>query len=141
MPGIVIVQHMPPKFITAFSKRLNDLSELEVRESRDGDSVVPGQVLIAKGNQHTVLRRSGARYYVNVEDGPMVNHQRPSINVLFDSVAKYAGANAVGVILTGMGADGASGLLKMRENGARTIGQNEANSKWQTEDQVSIFLF
>lgn len=126
-PGVVVVQHMPPKFITAFSSRLDKLCQVHVKESEDGDTVRPGQVLIAKGNTHTLLRRSGTRYYVSVKSGPLVNRQRPSIDVLFESASRTAKSNAVGVILTGMGADGARGLLKMRQNGARTIGQNESS--------------
>ncbi|WP_449246257.1 protein-glutamate methylesterase/protein-glutamine glutaminase [Desulfarculus baarsii] len=126
VPGIVIVQHMPPKFTTAFAARLNGLCQFEVKEAEDGDSVFPGRCLIAPGNFHMLLRRSGARYHVNVMTGPMVHHQRPSVDVLFKSVAKSAGRNAVGVILTGMGADGADGLKLMREAGSPTFGQNEA---------------
>ena len=127
IPGIVVVQHMPPNFTTAFAERLNTLCDIAVKEAEDGDSVLPGRALIAPGNYHMLLRRSGARYYVSVKTGPMVHHQRPSVDVLFNSSAQYAGANAVGVILTGMGSDGAEGLLKMREAGARTIGQDEAS--------------
>ncbi|WP_044346974.1 protein-glutamate methylesterase/protein-glutamine glutaminase [Dethiosulfatarculus sandiegensis] len=127
VPGIVIVQHMPPRFTTAFAERLNSLCAFEVREANDGDSVFPGRALIAPGNFHMLLRRSGARYYVNVKDGPMVHHQRPAVDVLFRSVAKSVGANAVGVILTGMGADGAAGLKLMRDAGSPTIGQDEAS--------------
>jgi len=126
-PGIVVVQHMPPKFTTAFANRLNDLCQIEVREAKDGDSVLPGLALIAPGNYHMLLRRSGARYYVEVKTGPLVCHQRPSVDVLFCSVAQYAGANAVGVIMTGMGKDGAKGLLEMRNGGGRTIAQDEAS--------------
>jgi two-component system chemotaxis response regulator CheB len=124
-PGILVVQHMPAKFTTSFAERLDGLCAVNVKEAEDGDSVVNGRVLIAPGNYHMLLRRSGARYYVQVKSGPMVHHQRPSVDVLFKSVADYAGSNAVGVILTGMGADGADGLLKMREAGARTIAQDE----------------
>jgi two-component system, chemotaxis family, protein-glutamate methylesterase/glutaminase len=124
-PGILVVQHMPAKFTTSFAERLNSLCAVNVKEAEDGDSVVNGRALIAPGNYHMLLRRSGARYYVEVKTGPMVHHQRPSVDVLFKSVADYAGANAVGVILTGMGADGADGLLKMREAGAGTIAQDE----------------
>ncbi len=126
-PGIVVVQHMPPKFTTAFANRLNDLCQIEVREAKDGDGVLPGLALIAPGNYHMLLRRSGARYYVEVKTGPLVCHQRPSVDVLFCSVAQYAGANAVGVIMTGMGKDGAKGLLEMRKGGGRTIAQDEAS--------------
>jgi len=124
-PGILVVQHMPAQFTTSFANRLNDLCEMTVKEAQDGDSVTNGTVLIAPGNYHMLLRRSGARYYVNIKQGPMVHHQRPSADVLFDSVADYAGANAVGVILTGMGSDGAQGLLKMKNAGAKTIAQDE----------------
>jgi len=127
IPGVVVVQHMPPKFTTAFAERLNQQCKIEVKESEDGDSVRPGRALLAPGNYHMLLRRSGAKYYVSVKDGPLVNHQRPSVDVLFKSTSESAGANAVGVILTGMGSDGAQGLLKMREAGARTIGQDEAS--------------
>ncbi|MGB9697829.1 MAG: protein-glutamate methylesterase/protein-glutamine glutaminase [Thermodesulfobacteriota bacterium] len=126
VPGIVIVQHMPPQFTTAFAERLNNLCQMEVKEAQDGDAVLNGRALLAPGNFHMLLRRSGSRYYVNVKDGPMVHHQRPAVDVLFHSVAQYAGPNAIGVILTGMGADGAEGLLKMKEAGAKTIAQDEA---------------
>lgn len=124
-PGIVIVQHMPANFTTAFAQRLDSLSQITVKEAIDGDSVLNGQALIAPGNFHMLLKRSGARYYVQVKNGPMVHHQRPAADVLFRSVANYAGANAIGIILTGMGADGAAGLLEMKEAGARTIAQDE----------------
>ncbi len=127
VPGIVVVQHMPPNFTTAFAERLNNICAIEVKEASDGDSVQPGRALIAPGNYHMLLRRSGARYYASVKDGPMVCHQRPAVDVLFKATAEYAGSNAVGVILTGMGADGARGMLKMKDAGARTIGQNEAS--------------
>lgn len=124
-PGILIVQHMPAQFTRAFAERLNGICQIEVKEAKDTDSVLNGQALIAPGNFHMILRRSGAKYYVNVKDGPMVHHQRPAVDVLFNSVAQYAGSNAIGVILTGMGADGAQGMLKMKEGGARTIAQDE----------------
>ena len=124
-PGIVIVQHMPAKFTTSFAERLDSLCTINVKEARDGDSVVSGTALIAPGNYHMLLRRSGARYYVQVKTGPLVHHQRPAVDVLFKSVADFAGANAIGVILTGMGADGANGMLKMKEAGAKTIAQDE----------------
>jgi len=127
IPGTVIVQHMPPNFTTAFSQRLNGICEFEVREAKDGDSVHPGLALIAPGNFHMLLSRSGAKYYVKVKSGPLVHHQRPAVDVLFKSVARCAGSNAVGVILTGMGKDGAEGLLEMKNSGARTIGQDEAS--------------
>jgi two-component system chemotaxis response regulator CheB len=126
-PGTVIVQHMPAHFTAAFAQRLNALCALEVREARDGDAVVPGVALIAPGGQHLVLHRSGARYVARVKEGPPVHHQRPAVDVLFQSVARQAGANAVGVLLTGMGADGAKGLLALREAGAHTIAQDEAS--------------
>ena len=125
IPGVIVVQHMPPNFTKAFAERLNKLCRLEISEARNGDSVMPGHVLIAPGNKHLLLNRSGARYYVSVKDGPLVNHQRPSADVLFKSTAENIGANALGVILTGMGADGAKGLLQMREAGAMTIAQDE----------------
>ncbi|MDB5294042.1 MAG: Response regulator receiver modulated CheB methylesterase [Phycisphaerales bacterium] len=125
-PGVVVVQHMPEKFTASFARRLNETCRVEVREAVDGDAVIPGRVLIAPGGFHTLLRRSGARYHVQVRDGPDVHHQKPSVEMLFESVAKYAGANAVGGILTGMGADGAAGLLSMRRAGARTLAQDEA---------------
>lgn len=124
-PGILIVQHMPAKFTTSFAQRLNDLCEMTVKEAADGDTVTRGLALIAPGNYHMLLKRSGARYYVAVKQGPLVHHQRPSADVLFQSVADYAGANALGIILTGMGADGAEGLLKMKTAGAKTIAQDE----------------
>lgn len=124
-PGILIVQHMPANFTAPFAERLNSLCEMTVKEAADGDSVVNGQVLIAPGNFHMLLKRSGARYYVTVKTGPMVHHQRPAADVLFKSVAKFAGANALGIILTGMGADGAAGMLMMKEAGAKNIAQDE----------------
>lgn len=127
-PGIVIVQHMPQAFTKSFAERLNSLCDMEVKEAEQGDSVVPGKALIAPGNFHMVLKRSGARYYVDIISSPQVYHQRPSVEVLFNSVAKFAGANAVGIILTGMGADGATGLLNMKNAGASTIIQNEKTS-------------
>lgn len=126
-PGIVIVQHMPANFTTAFAERLNKICQIEVKEARDGDSVLNGRALIAPGNFHMLLRRSGAKYYVNIKDGPFVHHQRPAVDVLFNSVAQYVGNNAIGVILTGMGADGAKGLSVMKGAGARTIAQDEAS--------------
>jgi two-component system chemotaxis response regulator CheB len=124
-PGILVVQHMPAHFTSSFAERLNELSTMTIREARDGDTLLNGVALIAPGNYHMLLKRSGARYYVQIKSGPMVHHQRPSVDVLFHSVATYAGSNAVGVILTGMGSDGALGLLKMRETGARTMVQDE----------------
>ena len=124
-PGIVIVQHMPANFTTSFAERLDSLSQITVKEANDGDSVSNGQALLAPGNFHMLLKRSGARYYVQVKKGPLIHHQRPAADVLFRSVANYAGANAVGIILTGMGSDGASGLLEMKKAGARTVAQDE----------------
>jgi len=124
-PGIVVVQHMPAHFTTAFAERLNGICQMSVKEAEDNDSVTPGTVLIAPGNYHMIFRRSGARYYVEIKTGPMVHHQRPAVDILFKSTAKYAGANAIGVILTGMGADGAEGLLEMKQAGASTIAQDE----------------
>jgi two-component system chemotaxis response regulator CheB len=126
-PGTIITQHMPETFTRAFADRLRQLSSLDVREAVDGDSVVPGVALVAPGNRHLLLRRSGARYRVAVRDGPRVNRHRPSVDVMFRSVAQVAGRNAVGVILTGMGGDGAQGLLEMRKAGARTLAQDEAS--------------
>lgn len=126
-PGMIIVQHMPEHFTRAFADRLNQVCEVEVKEAQDGDKVIPGRVLIAPGNYHMLLKRSGAMYYVQVKSGPLVSRHRPSVNVLFKSVARYAGKNAIGVILTGMGGDGAEGLLEMKKNGASTIAQDEAS--------------
>lgn len=128
MPGMVIVQHMPEKFTQAFANRLNGLCELEVLEAKDGDRVINGRVLIAPGGKHMQLRRNGAQYVVEVRDGPLINHHKPSVDVLFKSVAQCAGRNAIGVILTGIGDDGARGLLEMRRAGAQTLGQDEASS-------------
>jgi two-component system chemotaxis response regulator CheB len=125
-PGIVIVQHMPEKFTAAFARRLDGLCAVSVKEAEDNDTVVRGRVLIAPGNRHTLLKRSGARYHVEVRDGPLVCRHRPSVDVLFRSVARYAGKNAVGVIMTGMGDDGARGMAEMKEAGADTIAQDEA---------------
>jgi two-component system chemotaxis response regulator CheB len=127
-PGIVIVQHMPEKFTTAFARRLDSLCKVSVKEASDNDSVLRGHALIAPGNRHMLLKRSGARYYVEVKDGPLVNRHRPSVDVLFRSAARYAGKNAVGVIMTGMGDDGARGMLEMKEAGAYNIAQDERTS-------------
>ena len=124
-PAILIVQHMPAKFTTSFAERLDSLCAMKVKEAVDGESALTGKALIAPGNYHMLLRRSGANYYVQVKEGPLVHHQRPSADVLFKSVADYAGANSVGIVLTGMGADGANGLLKMKAAGARTVAQDE----------------
>jgi two-component system chemotaxis response regulator CheB len=125
-PGIVIVQHMPELFTRAFANRLNGLCQITVKEAESNDTVLRGRALIAPGNHHLLLKRSGARYYVEIKDGPLVCRHRPSVDVLFRSAAKYAGRNAVGVILTGMGDDGARGMLEMKQAGAATIAQNEA---------------
>jgi len=127
-PGIVIVQHMPPKFTTTYAERLNSLCPFEVKEAEDGDSVYQGRALLAPGNFHMLLRRSGARYYVNVKDGPMVHHQRPAVDLLFKSAARAAGKNVMGILLTGMGVDGAEGLLQMRNAGSFTVAQDEESS-------------
>jgi two-component system chemotaxis response regulator CheB len=124
-PPIIIVQHMPEHFTKSFAKRLNELCEIEVKEAEDREILSPGKALIAPGNMHMELSRSGAVYYIKLNQGPTVYHQRPSVEILFDSVAKYAGKNAVGVILTGMGKDGALGLLHMKNEGAYTIAQDE----------------
>jgi two-component system chemotaxis response regulator CheB len=127
-PGIVIVQHMPAGFTAAFAKRLNTLCEVEVQEARNGDPVLRGHVLIAPGDKHMLLERQGARYHVAIKDGPPVSRHRPSVDVLFRSAARAAGRNAVGVIMTGMGDDGARGLMEMKEAGASTLAQDEATS-------------
>jgi len=124
-PGIVIVQHMPENFTTAFANRLNSICRLTVKEAEDGDTVIRGRALIAPGNHHLLLKRSGARYYVEVKDGPLVSRHRPSVDVLFRSAARYAGRNSVGVIMTGMGDDGAKGMLELKEAGAYTIAQDK----------------
>jgi len=124
-PGILIVQHMPEHFTRAFADRLNQVCAIKVKEAEDGSTVVPGKALIAPGNYHMLLRRSGAMYYVQVKSGPLVSRHRPSADVLFKSVARYAGRNAIGVIMTGMGRDGAQGLKEMKDNGASTIAQDE----------------
>jgi two-component system, chemotaxis family, protein-glutamate methylesterase/glutaminase len=126
-PGTVIVQHMPEKFTAAFAGRLNEICQMEVREAKNNDRVTPGVALIAPGNQHMLLNRSGGNYIVKIKDGPRVHYQRPSVDVLFQSVAKSAGKNALGVLLTGMGADGAKGLLEMKTSGAFTMAQDEAS--------------
>jgi two-component system chemotaxis response regulator CheB len=126
MPGIVVVQHMPEKFTEAFAARLDAMCEASVVEASDGDRVLPGHVLIAPGGRHMSVRRDGAQYRVHVADGPPVNRHKPSVDVLFRSVAECAGRNAMGVIMTGMGDDGARGLKQMRDAGAHTVAQNEA---------------
>jgi two-component system chemotaxis response regulator CheB len=126
-PGIVIVQHMPEEFTARFAQRLDKLCRITVKEAADNDSVLRGQALIAPGNHHLLLKRSGARYYVEIKDGPLVSRHRPSVDVLFRSAARYGGRNVVGVIMTGMGDDGAKGMLEMKEAGAFNIAQNEAS--------------
>ncbi|MGE0743674.1 MAG: chemotaxis response regulator protein-glutamate methylesterase [Rhodospirillales bacterium] len=124
-PGIVIVQHMPENFTAAFARRLNGICRIDVKEAADGDVVLPGRALIAPGNHHMILHRSGARYHVSIKDGPLVSRHRPSVDVLFRSAAQYAGGNATGIIMTGMGDDGARGLLEMKKAGAVTVAQDE----------------
>ena len=124
-PGIVIVQHMPENFTTAFANRLDSICHISVKEAETNDTVIRGRALIAPGNHHLLLKRSGARYYVEVKEGPLVSRHRPSVDVLFRSAARYAGPNAVGVIMTGMGDDGAKGMLEMKEAGAFNIAQDE----------------
>ncbi|MBY6242652.1 chemotaxis response regulator protein-glutamate methylesterase [Methylosinus sp. Sm6] len=124
-PGMAIVQHMPEHFTAAFARRLNGLCRVEVKEAADGDLLRAGRVLIAPGNRHMLLQRNGTRYHVAIKDGPLVSRHRPSVDVLFRSAAQCAGANALGVIMTGMGDDGAKGLLEMKQAGARTIAQDE----------------
>ncbi len=124
-PGIVIVQHMPENFTRAFANRLDGMCKVSVKEAENDDTVLRGRALIAPGNRHTLLKRSGARYYVEVKEGPLVCRHRPSVDVLFRSAARYAGRNAIGVILTGMGDDGSKGMLEMKEQGAYTIAQDE----------------
>jgi len=126
-PGILIVQHMPPVFTATFAARLDSLCQITVREARNNDRVTPGQALIAPGGRHMILQRSGAQYYVEIREGPPVSRHCPSVDVLFRSVAKAAGPNALGVIMTGMGDDGARGLKEMRDAGAHTIAQDEAS--------------
>lgn len=125
MPPIVVVQHMPPHFTKSFADRLDSLCSLHVKEAEDGELLAPGKVVIAPGNRHMELRRSGAFYHVHLQDGPMIHHQRPAVDPLFQTVARYAGRNAVGILLTGMGRDGAAGLLAMRQEGALTMAQDE----------------
>jgi two-component system chemotaxis response regulator CheB len=125
-PGIVITQHIPPVFSMTFANRLNEICPMEVKEAADGDQVLPGRALIAPGNFHMVLRNAGEGYRVAVKDGPLICYQRPSADVMFASVAEAARSRAIGVLLTGMGTDGAQGLLRMKEAGATTIAQNEA---------------
>lgn len=127
-PGMAIVQHMPEKFTAAFARRLNGICAMEIKEAEDGDELATGRVLIAPGNRHMLLQRAGQHYRVALKDGPPVSRHRPSVDVLFRSAAQYAGANALGIIMTGMGDDGARGLLEMRKAGARTLAQDEESS-------------
>lgn len=127
-PGMVVVQHMPELFTAAFARRLNDTCRIQVKEAADGDRILPGRALIAPGNRHVLVRRDGAQYRVQLSDGPLVSRHRPSVDVLFQSVARAAGPNAIGVILTGMGSDGAAGLLEMHAAGAVTLAQDESTS-------------
>jgi two-component system, chemotaxis family, protein-glutamate methylesterase/glutaminase len=127
-PGILIVQHMPEHFTRSFADRLNSLCVINVKEAETNDTVIRGRALIAPGNKHMLLKRSGARYYVEIRDGPLVSRHRPSVDVLFRSTARYAGKNAIGIIMTGMGDDGAKGMKEMKESGAYTIAQDEATS-------------
>jgi len=126
-PGVVIVQHMPEMFTAAFAQRLDSTCAIRVKEAADGDTVLPGQALIAPGNRHMLLKRSGARYYVELKDGPLVRRHRPSVDVLFRSAARYGGGNIIGVIMTGMGDDGAVGMREMKDAGAYNIAQDEAS--------------
>lgn len=125
-PGIVVVQHMPENFTKSFANRLNEICRIHIKEAENGDPVLAGHALIAPGNKHTLLKRSGNKYFVEVKDGPLVNRHRPSVDVLFRSTARYAAGNAIGIIMTGMGDDGARGLLEMKEAGAKTAAQDEA---------------
>ncbi len=127
-PGMVVVQHMPEVFTRSFATRLNEICQVNVKEAKNQDSIIKGTVLIAPGNLHTLVKRSGARYYVEVKDGPLVNRHRPSVDVLFRSAARHAGRNSIGIIMTGMGKDGVSGLLEMKETGAKTVAQDEKTS-------------
>jgi len=126
-PGIVAVQHMPEGFTAAYAKRLDGICRIEVREASDGDKIVPGRAYVAPGNRHTLVRRIGPSYFLEVRDGPLVSRHRPSVNVLFRSVAQAAGSSAVGILMTGMGDDGADGLLEMKQANAFTIAQDEAS--------------
>ncbi len=126
-PGVVIVQHMPEKFTASFAQRLNETCAINVKEAADNDTVIQGRALIAPGGLHTLIKRSGARYYVEVKNGPLVSRHRPSVDVLFRSAARYVGRNAIGIIMTGMGDDGAHGMKEMKEAGAYNIAQDEAS--------------
>ncbi len=127
-PGIVIVQHMPEHFTRSFAERLDELCQISVKEAAENDTIIRGRALIAPGNHHLLIKRSGARYYVTINEGPLVNRHRPSVDVMFRSTAQYVGKNAIGILMTGMGDDGAQGLLEMRETGAITVAQDEKSS-------------
>jgi len=127
-PGIVITQHIPGAYSTAFAQRINGLAAMEVRQAEDGDQILPGHAYIAPGDRHLLVHRSGARYYCKLDDGPPVSRHKPSVDVLFGSVAEQVGANAIGVLLTGMGEDGAQGMLRMKQAGAMTLAQDEHTS-------------
>jgi two-component system, chemotaxis family, protein-glutamate methylesterase/glutaminase len=127
-PGMIIVQHMPELFTAAFARRLNESCHIQVKEAANGDRILPGRALIAPGNRHVLVRRNGSQYHVQVTGGPLVSRHRPSVDVLFQSVARAAGVNAVGVILTGMGNDGAAGMLELHQAGAVTLAQDESTS-------------
>ena len=139
-PGLIIVQHMPEHFTAAFANRLNSTCAITVKEAADNDSILRGQALIAPGNHHLLLQRSGAKYHAQIKEGPLVSRHRPSVDVLFRSVARHAGQNAIGVIMTGMGDDGANGLQEMHEAGAHTIAQNEATCIIYGMPQAAIKL-
>jgi len=139
-PGLLIVQHMPEQFTAAFAQRLDQLCSITVKEAQNGDAVLRGRALLAPGNRHLLLKRNGARYYVEVRDGPRVCRHRPSVDVLFRSGARYAGRNAVGVLMTGMGNDGAQGLQELRQAGAETIAQDEATCVVFGMPQEAIML-
>jgi len=139
-PGIVIVQHMHEVFTKSFARRLNEICQISVKEAEDGDAVVKGQALIAPGNKHMMLKRNGARYVVKLDDGPLVNRHRPSVDVLFRSAARYAGSNAIGVLMTGMGDDGAKGLLEMKMALSQTIAQDEESCTVFGMPRVAIEL-
>jgi two-component system chemotaxis response regulator CheB len=126
-PGIAIVQHMPEHFTRSFANRLNEICDIEVKEAENGDSIVPGRALIAPGNYHILLKRSGANYFVEVKSGPLVSRHRPSVDVLFKSAAQYGGKNVIGVIMTGMGKDGSEGMKMLHDQGAKTIAQDESS--------------
>jgi two-component system chemotaxis response regulator CheB len=139
-PGIVIVQHMPELFTRSFAERLNSICRIHVKEGVGGDIITSGKAIIAPGNKHMMIRKSGAKYCIEINEGNLVNRHRPSVDVLFRSAAKYAGPNATGIIMTGMGDDGARGLLEMKQAGAHTIAQDEASSVVFGMPKVAIGL-